>query len=246
MHGINDMAQRLRRAHEQREITKNNYATRPGIRVSEYERIEAGELFSRVFGSRGITRSFAVEIDTLWRGLRWNARRILEELTSRLHRAVGKSPAVRTPQSQQATPMDESPPQPSSAGRPASGAEAAPGVETALDADSEPLLVWVEAEDMFLARGFLYRVFSESRLVCRPTDSEAVLARVAGDLQHQTLILSCRPPAEFISHPEFEWEGVDLERERRPGEQLGDVSILRTHGVNEYTVMAATVPEGAQ
>ncbi|ACY15415.1 hypothetical protein Hoch_2895 [Haliangium ochraceum DSM 14365] len=129
---------------------------------------------------------------------------------------------------------------PSGAGLPTSAVDAAP------DADSEPLLVWVEAEDMFLARGFLYRVFSESRLVCRPTDSEAVLARVAGDLQHQTLILSCRPPADFVSHPEFEWEGVDLERERRPGEQLGDVSILRTHGVNEYTVMAATVPEGAQ
>ncbi|WP_152629644.1 hypothetical protein [Haliangium ochraceum] len=240
MHGINDVAQRLRRAREQRETTENKYARRPGIRVSEYERIEAGELFSRVFGSRGITRSFAVKFDALWRGLRWNARRVLEELTSRLHRAFGSSSAGHTRDSQQATPMTAGRSAPSGAGLPTSAVDAAP------DADSEPLLVWVEAEDMFLARGFLYRVFSESRLVCRPTDSEAVLARVAGDLQHQTLILSCRPPADFVSHPEFEWEGVDLERERRPGEQLGDVSILRTHGVNEYTVMAATVPEGAQ
>lgn len=95
-------------------------------------------------------------------------------------------------------------------------------------------LVWVEAEHIFVARGYIYRVHGR----CGPLeDSETVLAHQAPDT---FTVLSSRSPAQLAASAPSGWGSIEPAHELDAGARLGDTLVARRHGGNEYTVVHPT------
>jgi len=106
-------------------------------------------------------------------------------------------------------------------------------VPAALPEDSTPL-VWVEAEHIFVARGYVYRVHGR----CGPLeDSETVLDHQAPDT---FTVLSSRSPAELAASAPNGWGPIEPAHELDVGTRLGDTLVAKRHGGNEYTVVHPT------
>jgi hypothetical protein len=107
--------------------------------------------------------------------------------------------------------------------------------------DSMPL-VWVEAEHVFVARGYVYRVSGnipghvsgESDV---QEDSETVLAHQPPD---QFTVLSSRSPSQIAAATPAGWVRIEPVHDLDIGARLGDALVARRHGANEYTVVHPT------
>lgn len=109
-------------------------------------------------------------------------------------------------------------------------AAAVPAVSPAV---STPL-VWVEAEHIFVARGYIYRVAGHCEHV---RDSETVLARSGPDA---FTVLSSHAPAELAAEPPYGWASIEPTHGLQVGDRIGDTLVARQHGSNEYTVVHPT------
>jgi hypothetical protein len=102
---------------------------------------------------------------------------------------------------------------------------------SAVPEDSSPL-VWVEAEHIFVARGYIYRVHGR----CGPLeDSETVLDQRGPDA---FTVLSSRAPAQLEAMNG--WGPVEPAHDLDVGARLGEALVARRHGGNEYTVVHPT------
>lgn len=107
--------------------------------------------------------------------------------------------------------------------------------------DSMPL-VWVEAEHLFVARGYLYRVSGSipGHVAGNPDveeDSETVLDHQPPD---HFLVLSSRSPAHVAATPPVGWARVEPAHDLDVGARIGEALVARRHGGNEYTVVHPT------
>jgi hypothetical protein len=103
-------------------------------------------------------------------------------------------------------------------------------------------LVWVEAEHVFVARGYVYRVSGSipGHVSGNPDvqeDSETVLDYRAPD---QFTVLSSRSPADIAATPPEGWTRVEPARDLDVGARIGEALVARRHGGNEYTVVHPT------
>lgn len=104
---------------------------------------------------------------------------------------------------------------------------------SALPEDSSPL-VWVEAEHIFVARGYIYRVHGR----CGPLeDSETVLDHRGPDT---FMVLSSRTSAQLAASAMNGWGPIEPAHDLDVGARLGDTLVARRHGGNEYTVVHPT------
>jgi hypothetical protein len=102
-----------------------------------------------------------------------------------------------------------------------------------LPEDSTPL-VWVEAEHIFVARGYIYRVHGR----CGPLeDSETVLDHQVPDT---FTVLSTRSPAQLAASAPSGWGPIEPAHDLDIGARLGDTLVAKRHGGNEYTVVHPT------
>lgn len=110
-------------------------------------------------------------------------------------------------------------------------------------------LVWVEAEHIFVARGYIYRV---SGRVSGPVsavdrdqagdqedqeDSETVLEKQPPD---SFTVLSSRSPAQIAAMTPAGWVRIEPAQDLDVGARLGETLVARRHGGNEYTVVHPT------
>ena len=104
--------------------------------------------------------------------------------------------------------------------------------------DSMPL-VWVEAEHLFVARGYVYRVSGRipGHVAGEPDvegDSETVLDHQPPD---RFTVLSSRSPAHIAATPPAGWVSIEPARDLEVGARIGEALVARRHGGNEYTVV---------
>jgi hypothetical protein len=105
--------------------------------------------------------------------------------------------------------------------------------QSALPEGSSPL-VWVEAEHIFVARGYIYRVHGR----CGPlADSETVLDHRGPDT---FTVLSSRAPAQLAVSAIKGWGPIEPAHDLDVGTRLGDTLVALRHGDNEYTVVHPT------
>jgi hypothetical protein len=111
--------------------------------------------------------------------------------------------------------------------------------------DSMPL-VWVEAEHIFVARGYIYRVYGSIPARASATDpdqadmqedSETVLDRQPPD---SFTVLSSRSPAQIAAMTPAGWARIEPAQDLDVGARLGETLVARRHGGNEYTVVHPT------
>lgn len=95
-------------------------------------------------------------------------------------------------------------------------------------------LVWVEAEHIFVARGYIYRVAGRHEHV---RDSETVLDRNGPD---EFVVLSSHAPAELAAELPYGWARAEPTQGLQVGDRVGDTLVARQHGSNEYTVVHPT------
>jgi hypothetical protein len=91
-------------------------------------------------------------------------------------------------------------------------------------------LVWVEAEQVFVARGYIYRARGRRGKL---RDSEAEIARITGGF----VVLSSFSPPQLEAMPPRGWKQIEPVCELNEGERIGDVIVAVRHGTNEYTVV---------
>jgi hypothetical protein len=100
--------------------------------------------------------------------------------------------------------------------------------------ESSMPLVWVEAEQVFVARGFIYRVHGRSSPV---PDSETLLDQRPPDA---FTVLSSRSPAQLAAMPPSGWARIEPAYDLDVAARIGDSLVVRRHGGNEYTVVHTT------
>lgn len=123
-----------------------------------------------------------------------------------------------------------------------------------LDQEDSMPLVWVEAEHIFVARGFIYRVSgrisgyvsngasgraagAEAEQTDLQEDSETVLDQHPPDI---FTVLSSRSPAQIAATPPAGWARIEPAQDLDVGARLGETLVARRHGGNEYTVVHPT------
>lgn len=102
---------------------------------------------------------------------------------------------------------------------------------TPVPVDACSPLVWVEAEQVFVARGYIYRARGRFG---RTRDSETLIARTSGG---GFAVLSSYSPAQIEAMPPRGWKQIEPVCELNEGERLGAVIVAVKHGTNEYTVV---------
>lgn len=111
--------------------------------------------------------------------------------------------------------------------------------------DSMPL-VWVEAEHIFVARGYIYRVSgrvpgpvsaADPDQAGMQEDSETVLEQQPPD---SFTVLSSRSPAQIAARTPAGWVRIEPAQDLDVGARLGETLVARRHGGNEYTVVHPT------
>jgi hypothetical protein len=115
--------------------------------------------------------------------------------------------------------------------------------------DSMPL-VWVEAEHIFVARGYIYRVAGRvsSRASGPVSDADPDQAEIQEDsetvLEQQPpdsfTVLSSRSPAQIAAMAPAGWARIEPAQDLDVGARLGETLVARRHGGNEYTVVHPT------
>lgn len=96
-------------------------------------------------------------------------------------------------------------------------------------------LVWVEAEQVFVARGYIYRARGRCGHI---RDSETVIARTSDG---EFAVMSSYAPSQLAAMPPRGWTQIEPLCELREGERLGAVIVAVKHGTNEYTVVNTEV-----
>ena len=107
-------------------------------------------------------------------------------------------------------------------------------ISTSTDADI-PLL-WVEAEHLFVTRGYIYHMKAKGR-PGRRRDSEAVIERTSSGV---CAVLSSSSHAQLTAVPPRGWTEIEPADDVAEGARLGDVLVAVKHGGNEYTVVSTT------
>lgn len=98
--------------------------------------------------------------------------------------------------------------------------------------DAYSPLVWVEAKQVFVARGYIYRVRGRRG---KMRDSETVIAPAAGG---RFMVLSSYSPVQIEATPPRAWKQIEPVCELNEDERIGDVFVAIKHGANEYTVVS--------
>lgn len=105
---------------------------------------------------------------------------------------------------------------------------------TSVPANAGVAVVWVEAEQVFVARGYIYHMKAQGR-GGRRRDSEAVIARAASGV---CAVLSSHSPAQLTAMPPRGWKDIEPVCDAGEGQRLGNVLVAVKHGGNEYTVVS--------
>lgn len=117
-----------------------------------------------------------------------------------------------------------------------------------LDQEDSMPLVWVEAEHIFVARGYIYRVSGRVSVRASGSGAEAEQADLQEDSetvldQHPPdtfTVLSSRSPAQIAATPPAGWARIEPAQDLDVGARLGETLVARRHGGNEYTVVHPT------
>ncbi len=134
--------------------------------------------------------------------------------------------------------------------------------EPSTGASAAPAIVWLEAEQLFIVRGFLYRVESKPDVAYLTAElTPQGLARpyaTARDNHHiddTEIILTHEPAGWFVAlssraaeplraNLPAGWSRIIPLAAIEPGTRFGPTIVIRNHGDNEYTVIPPTTSRG--